>query len=118
MKMLKHVFTGRRPATTDEYADLEHGNPEPIEMPASTELRIAEITTQHDLHRAQEELYDGNIVLVDFREGGASREHIMEQLHATVKEVDGDIIRKGDDQLIVTPRAVRINREKLGPNAE
>jgi hypothetical protein len=29
------------------------------------------------------------------------------------REVDGDIVQKGDDQLIITPTGVGISREKL-----
>jgi SepF-like predicted cell division protein (DUF552 family) len=28
--------------------------------------------------------------------------------------VDGDIVQKGDDQILVTPTGVKVSREKLG----
>ncbi|MFW6153540.1 MAG: cell division protein SepF, partial [Halobacteriota archaeon] len=41
-------------------------------------------------------------------------EHIVDELRQVAKEVDGDIVQKGDDQLIVTPTGVRISRQKIG----
>jgi len=40
-------------------------------------------------------------------------EHIIDELRQVTREVDGDIVQKGDDQLIVTPTGIGIDREKL-----
>jgi SepF-like predicted cell division protein (DUF552 family) len=41
-------------------------------------------------------------------------EHITDELKQVAKEVGGDIVQKDDDQLIITPTDIRINRERLG----
>jgi hypothetical protein len=40
-------------------------------------------------------------------------ERIVDELRQVVEEVDGDIVQKGDDQIVVTPTGVRVSREKL-----
>jgi Protein of unknown function (DUF552). len=40
-------------------------------------------------------------------------EHIVDSLRQVADEVDGDIVQKGDDQLIIAPTGVAISREKL-----
>ncbi|PSP52220.1 hypothetical protein BRC60_00690, partial [Halobacteriales archaeon QH_1_68_42] len=41
-------------------------------------------------------------------------EHITDELKQVANEVGGDIAQKGDDQLIITPHGVAINRDPLG----
>ncbi len=40
-------------------------------------------------------------------------EHIVDDLRQVAEEVDGDIVQKGDDQIIITPTGVAVSREKL-----
>jgi SepF-like predicted cell division protein (DUF552 family) len=40
-------------------------------------------------------------------------EHIIDDLQQVAREVDGDIVQKGDDQIIVVPQSVSISRRKL-----
>ena len=39
---------------------------------------------------------------------------ITNELKQVVAEVGGDIVQKGDDQIIATPAGVSINRDKIG----
>jgi SepF-like predicted cell division protein (DUF552 family) len=41
-------------------------------------------------------------------------ERVTDELRQVAREVGGDIVQKGDDQIIVTPGGVGVSREKLG----
>lgn len=40
-------------------------------------------------------------------------EHIIDDLRQVAREVDGDIVQKGDDQIVITPTGISISRQKL-----
>lgn len=40
-------------------------------------------------------------------------ERIVDDLRRVIEEVDGDMVQKGDDQLIIAPTGVAISRQKI-----
>ncbi len=78
---------------------------------------IAEVGGQADAIDIKDAVYDGDIVIADItrlRTEDSTVEHIIDELRQVAREVDGDIVRKGDDQMIITPTGVRVSREKIG----
>lgn len=83
---------------------------------ASMAVHVAEINGQQDILPIKDAVYDGHIVIADIthhRTKGLTIEHFIDDLRQVVKETGGDIVQKGDDELIVTPAGVGISREKL-----
>ena len=60
-------------------------------------------------------VYDGDIVLADISHinSGKRLENIMEEFRKVTREVGGDIVQKGDDQLIITPGSIAVSRDKI-----
>ncbi|QZA89624.1 cell division protein SepF [Salinarchaeum sp. IM2453] len=116
MKMLKHVYPNRHRMSEDDYAEIDAPNTEHLNGPNGIAINIAEIRTQQDLLDAKDVLYGGDILVVylEGEKSALSSSHIMDELRNTVEEVGGDIVQKGEDQLIVTPQTVQINRNKIG----
>jgi len=80
-------------------------------------IHIARIGEKTDVIDIKDAVYDGDIVIADVTRHSTqdrTMEHIIDELQQVVKEVDGDIAQKDDDQIIITPTGVRISRERLG----
>lgn len=121
MGILRSLRNGSETRTPDDYVDLgerfEAGR-EGHRSPDTTDMRvhIAEIGEQQDVIAVKDAVYDGDIVIADItrlRINDATTKRITDQLHQTATETGGDIVQKGDDQIIITPSGTAINREKL-----
>jgi len=80
------------------------------------QVHIAEIGDQSDIIPIKDAVYDGDFVIADITRHSTSDrtiEHIIDELRQVAREVDGDIVQKGDDQIVITPTGVSISREKL-----
>ncbi|MDG5819091.1 cell division protein SepF [Natronococcus sp. A-GB7] len=111
---------GQSTTTTDDYVELDLDDISTESAEARMQVRIAEISGQADAVAIKDAVYDGDVVFADItrlRTNDSTVEHIVDELRQVAHEVDGDIVRKGDDQIIVTPAGVRINRTKLGQDS-
>jgi len=83
---------------------------------AAMQVHIAEVSDTEDIIAVKDAVYDGDVVVADITRHNTSdgtAEHIIDELRQVAREMDGDIVQKGDDQLIVTPTGVKVSREKL-----
>ena len=104
----------RRP---EDYVELDLDDVDTGGAEAVMQVHVAEIDDQASAIDIKDAVYDGDVVIADItrlRTQDSTVEHIVDELRQVAREVDGDIVQKGDDQLIVTPTGVRISREKLG----
>ncbi|WP_435098713.1 cell division protein SepF [Halarchaeum sp. P4] len=102
--------------STEDYVELDLGDFDTGTAEAQTSIHIAEIDDQEDVIAIKDAVYDGDIVVADItrlRTEDSMTEHLIEELRQVAREVGGDIVQKGDDQLIVAPSGVAISREKL-----
>jgi SepF-like predicted cell division protein (DUF552 family) len=107
---------GDRSRSTDDYVQLDADDLDTGAAEAAMRTQIAEIDGQQDVIAIKDAVYDGDIVIADItrlRTEDRTVEHIVDELRQVAKEVDGDIVQKGDDQLIITPTGVKISRQKL-----
>ena len=117
MGLMSKILGDRGGRSLDEYVEL---NIDDIDDPGATadfSIYVAEIDGQQDVIDIKDAVYDGDIVIADIvrlRTQDSMVEHIIDELQLVAREVNGDIVQKGDDQLIVTPSGVKISREKLG----
>ncbi|MFP4217311.1 MAG: cell division protein SepF [Salinarchaeum sp.] len=116
MGLMNKILGDQGSGEMDDYADLEGTVPESSDAEASMNVRIAEISEKQDAIAIKDAVYDGDLVVADIttlRTEGPTTDHIVDELRRVAEEVGGDIVKKGDDQLIVTPAGVKISREKL-----
>ena len=100
-----------------EYVELDAEDVERDAGDAGMQVHIAEISDQTDVIDIKDAVYDGDFVIADITRHSTTdttTEHVIDELRQVTREVDGDIVRKGDDQLIITPHGVEINRDPLG----
>lgn len=100
----------------EEYVELDAHAVGDASASAGMNVHIAEIDGQQDVIAIKDAIYDGDLVIADITRHSTSdrtAEHIIDDLQQVAAEVSGDIIQKGDDQLIVAPTGVTVNREKL-----
>ncbi len=99
------------------YVELDLDDFEDVPDETEASIHIAEIGGQQDVIAIKDAVYDGDIVVADItrlRTQDTTVERITDELQQVAREVNGDIVQKGDDQLIVTPTGVNISRKKLG----
>jgi SepF-like predicted cell division protein (DUF552 family) len=116
MGLISDILGGGQARTTDDYVELDLDDVETDVNEAVMNIHIAEIDGQQGAMAIKDAVYDGNVVIADItrlRTNDSTVEHIVDELKQVAREVDGDIVQKGDDQIIVTPTGVEIGREKL-----
>src|SRR5512137_974558 len=81
-------------------------------------VKSATISDLKDTPRVKDEVYNGNIVIVDIsrlKMDKISYERVLKDLKEVAKDVNGDIIGLGDQRYVVlTPMSVKISRDKIG----
>jgi len=106
----------RRKAEEYEELDLEKYEDDLARPEYRKHVHIAEIRGQEGVMEVKDLVYDGEIVLADvshFLSNERRLEEIIESLRKVADEVGGDIVQKGDSQLIVTPSGIGVSREKI-----
>ncbi len=121
MRMLQHVFDrqSRRRIDPEAYLDLteDDSTQQSVDKQGKTRIRLADIETQRDLLEAKDALYDGDIVLVYTDRLGRSElteELVIDELLSVTQEINGDIVKKVNGQIIAAPGTAWIDREKIG----
>ena len=116
MGFMSKILGGRGTRNLDDYVEID-----PADVSRAPEARmsvyVAEVGEQRDVVDIKDAIYDGDLVIADItrlRTKDRTIEHVVDELRQVAREQDGDIVQKGDDQIIVTPTGVGISREKLG----
>ena len=116
MGIMSKILSGGSGRTTEDYVELDLDDFDTARGEGGMQVHIAEIADQQDVIAIKDAVYDGNLVIADITRHTTSdntMEHIIDDLRQVAREVDGDIVQKGDDQIIVTPTGVSISRKKL-----
>jgi SepF-like predicted cell division protein (DUF552 family) len=103
-------------STTEDYVELDVDDFDMDAGEANVQVHIAEIDGQEDVIAIKDAVYDGDMVIADItrlRTEDRTVEHVIDELRQVATEVGGDIVQKGDDQLIVTPNGIAVSRSKL-----
>jgi len=103
----------------EDYIDLDETTSDETirEGPADMYVKVGELKSLNDVAELKEEVYNGNILLIDVSgiEDELALERSIKDLRRAVNDIDGDIAAMGNDQVIVTPTAVKIERDRLAP---
>jgi len=120
MAALKELFRGatKSKSNVDEYVDLDLSDYEEVieNEPAEMYIRIAELNNLNELPDLKKEVYDGNMLLVDIsllKRDKFNLDRAIKELKQVVEDVHGDIAGVGEEQVIVAPMGVRIDRSKI-----
>jgi SepF-like predicted cell division protein (DUF552 family) len=114
MSKLLDSIIGRSPPTgSDDYMELDLTSFEGAmtDTPATMYVKVATIGDLKDTPKVKEEVYNGNIVIIDI--GRLKMD--LKDLKDVAKDVNGDIVGLGDQRyVVITPMSVKIARDKIG----
>jgi SepF-like predicted cell division protein (DUF552 family) len=116
MGIMSKILGGGGSRSVDDYVELDASDFADAHAETGTQVHFAEIGDQSDVIPIKDAVYDGDFVIADITRHSTSDrtiEHVYDELRQVVQEVDGDIVQKGDDQIIVTPTGVKVSRQKL-----
>ncbi|MCL5440117.1 MAG: cell division protein SepF [Thermoplasmataceae archaeon] len=113
-KQLKNEI--RRPGEPRRFIDLNDLNFSSDASEIKTTVKVAEIYRYEDIFLIREFISDGSFVIVDcskiYKEESLFR-NIVEELRRLGKDSGGDIARLGESLIIVTPKGVGIDKQKV-----
>ncbi|MDK2826452.1 cell division protein SepF [Methanolobus sediminis] len=118
--IVNKLFGGSSKSSTteDEYTELDLTKYEEVmdDEPAETYIRVAELTNLNELTALKKEIYDGNIVMIDISNIKVDKlllDRALKDLKEVVMDVHGDIAGIKEDQVLVTPTGIKIDRSKI-----
>jgi len=117
MGLMSSLIGSEASGQAEEYVELDLDDLETASGGAAMNVHVAEVSDQRDTIDIKDAVYDGDLVIADITRHTTqdrTMEHITDELKQVAKEVQGDIVQKDDDQLIITPTGVSISRERLG----
>jgi len=120
VKFIENLFgSGKKPKSdVEEYEELDLTEFEEgfKDEPTSMFVRVAELNGLDIMPELKKQIYEGNIVFIDVSPAKHDKllfDRAIKDLKQVVSDVHGDIAMVKEDQVIVTPRSVRIDRQKL-----
>ena len=104
--------------SADDYTEIDLSKYEEVleDEPAETYIKIAEITNINQVAALKQEVYNGNILMIDItniKSEELLRNRVLKELKDVVIDVHGDIAGVKGSTVIVTPTGVKIDRSKL-----
>ncbi|CAG0964942.1 hypothetical protein METP3_01082 [Methanosarcinales archaeon] len=119
-KFIDNLFGGgkKTKSDADEYQELDLSEYEDGFQgeTANTYIKIAELSGLEMMPELKKQIYEGNILMIDVSPAKKDKmvfDRAIKDLKAVVNDVHGDIAMIKEDQVIVTPRGMRIDRQKL-----
>jgi hypothetical protein len=116
MGIMSKLLSGGSRTSTDDYVELDIDDFDTARGGSGPTVHVAEIGEKQDVMPIKDAVYDGDFVIADItrmRTSDSTVKQIVDELKLVAREVDGDIVQKGDDQLIIAPTGVTISRDKL-----
>ena len=116
------LFGHKKETAVEDYVEIEgqfEGMAE--ESGASMLIKIAELGSLHDLPDLKKEVYNGNVVIIDYsliRHDDLNRDRALRDLKQVASDVHGDIAGLEETKVIVAPTGVRIDRTKISPRGK
>jgi hypothetical protein len=83
---------------------------------AKTVVKVGELFRYEDLSALTSEIYNDNIVVVDYTSianDDLTMKRITAELKNVARDIDGDVAGVGKNLLMLTPRGVKIDRNKI-----
>jgi hypothetical protein len=118
MGIMKRLIGEETSAKKGNFVDLSEYNVEttPREEPATCLVKVAELTRFEDVADLAQEVYGGHVLLLDIK-GLAKDEFALRRVTAELKkvalDVGGDVAGIGEGLIAVTPRGIKVDRQKI-----
>jgi len=83
---------------------------------ADVRIKVADVRRFEDLAEVSRQVYDGNILLVDFSfvmHNKDAVDTIMAELRSVAGDCNGDMVVVGKDLAVVSPNGMRIGRQRI-----
>jgi len=83
---------------------------------ADVRIKVADIRRFEDLAAISSQVYDGNVMLVDFASVVHNKEAvdvIMAELRNVAADCNGDVVVVGKEMVVVSPNGMRISRQRI-----
>lgn len=100
-----------------EFVDLtEYSVEATAAQPASCLVKVAEVTRTEDVADLADEVYAGHILLVDVKALAKDEfqyRRVSAELKRIAADVGGDVAGVAEDFLCVTPRGIKVERQKI-----
>jgi SepF-like predicted cell division protein (DUF552 family) len=119
-KLFDSILGKNSTKSEEDYMELDLASYEGKneEEPASMYIKIATIADLKITPRVKDEVYNGNIVIVDIgrlKMDKVTFERVLKDLRDVAKDVNGDIVGLGEQKyVVITPMSVKVSREKIG----
>ncbi len=113
---LLESFLSSEAGDESDFIELSEDNLKATEPPTDLQIRLADINGQRDMMAIKDALYEGNVVFASIKGvelADMNEERVTTELKAVVNEIDGDIVKDGNGNVILAPKGVGISREKL-----
>ena len=110
----KLKFIGR--SGEDDYVEIDPGQFGDASGSSQIMLKMADLGKIDVMPEIKQEIYAGNIVLIDIgriKRDKTAMDKAIAELKKTVEEVSGDIAGIGDDLVAVVPDGIKIDRENI-----
>lgn len=119
-KLIDKILGGNVKSATsaDDYTEIDLSKYEEVleDEPAETYIKIAEITNINQVAALKQEVYNGNILMIDIsniKSDELLRDRVLKELKDVVVDVHGDIAGVKGNTVIVTPSGIKIDRSKI-----
>lgn len=118
MKFVNKILGDKTSGDVDGYVDLEKyvDSTGSQNTGANMFVRVGEIQRYEDLKEFADYVYGGNVLILDFgpiAEEEVILKRITNELKKLADEVNGDVAGIGNNMMIVSPSAVKIERRKM-----
>src|SRR5712692_5675562 len=117
MGLFKRIIGEETGSRKSDFVDLgEYNVATTKEEPTTCFVKLAEVTRVEDVAELAQEVYGGHILLLDIK-NLAKDEFQMRRVTAELKkvaaDVGGDVAGIGEGLVAVTPRGIKVERQKI-----
>jgi hypothetical protein len=99
----------------DEYKEIdlsEYGMENEVRM----YVKFGKISEINEIPTVKREIFEGNIVIIDIsllKNDEIIMKRLLRELKMIVEDINGDIAGIGENYIVVTPKSIKIDRNKL-----
>ena len=117
MGITSKIFGEKKIGTTEGYVDLEkYADAQPGTGAARMWVAVADIQRYEDLKEFSDYVYGGNVLILDFTAIATEEvllKRVTNELKRIADDIGGDIAGIGNNQMVISPNGVKVERRKL-----
>lgn len=112
---LLNTVLGSDTGHENDYIELDEQNLQSEPQDAAVNVRFATIREQQQVMAVKDAIYEKDIIVCDLSGGQVEnmKKKAAEQFRTCVKETGGDIVKAGEDTLVIAPPSVNLSRNRI-----